>query len=148
FAVYIGVYSIYDLDLPALRAGGIAASTVIPPHDLASREALTHVLVLGGLVLVLFAAPPGPWFAVVEDMDGERRPAYLALAMVPIYATILMVPQLREFFGMRAVRGVDFGVIALVVLGWMYALRWLWEAKVFDRFFGYDEDEKRARGRA
>jgi cation-transporting ATPase E len=142
FAVYIGVYSIYDLDLPALRAGGIAASTVIPPHDLASREALTHVLVLGGLVLVLFAAPPGPWFAVVEDMDGERRPAYLALAMVPIYAIFLMVPQLREFFGMRAMRGVDFGVIALVVLGWMYALRWLWEAKVFDRFFGYDEPER------
>jgi cation-transporting ATPase E len=148
FAVYIGVYSIYDLDLPALRAGGIAASTVIPPHDLASREALTHVLVLGGLVLVLFAAPPGPWFAVVEDMDGERRPAYLAMAMVPIYAIILMVPQLREFFGMRAMRGVDFGVIALVVLGWMYALRWVWEAKVFDRFFGYAEGEMAARGRS
>jgi cation-transporting ATPase E len=147
FAVYIGVYSIYDLDLPALRAGGIAASTVIPTHDLASREALTHVLVLGGLVLVLFAAPPGPWFAVVEDMDGERRPAYLALAMVPIYAIILMVPQLREFFGMRAVRGDEFGIIAAVVLGWMYALRWLWAERIFDRFFGYDEDEKMARGR-
>ena len=143
FAVYIGVYAIYDLDLPTLRAGGIAASTVVPTHDLASREALTHVLVLGGLVLVLFAAPPGPWFAVVEDMDGERRPAYLAMAMVPIYAIILMVPQLREFFGMRAVRSVDFGIIAVVVLGWMYTLRWLWEAKVFDRFFGYDEPARR-----
>jgi hypothetical protein len=140
--VYIGVYAIYDLDLPTLRAGGIAASIAVPTHDLASREALTHVLVLGGLVLVLFAAPPGPWFAVVEDMDGERRPAYLALAMVPIYAIILMVPQLREFFGMRAVRSVDFGVIAAVVLVWMYALRWLWEAKVFDRFFGYDAPER------
>ena len=139
FAVYIGVYSIYDLDLPALRAGGIAASSAVLPHDLASREALTHVLVLGGLVLVLFAAPPGPWFAVVEDMDGDRRPAYLALAMVPIYALILMVPQLRDFFGMRAVRSVDFGVIALVVLGWMYALRWIWEERIFDRFFGYDD---------
>jgi cation-transporting P-type ATPase E len=142
FAVYIGVYAIYDLDLPTLRAGGIAASVAVPTHDLASREALTHVLVLGGLVLVLFAAPPGPWFAVVEDMDGERRPAYLALAMVPIYAIILLVPQLRDFFGMRAVRSVDFGVIAAVVLVWMYALRWLWEAKVFDRFFGYVELER------
>jgi cation-transporting ATPase E len=142
FVVYIGVYAIYDLDLPTLRAGGIAASVAVPTHDLASREALTHVLVLGGLVLVLFAAPPGPWFAVVEDMDGERRPAYLALAMVPIYAIILLVPQLRDFFGMRAVRSVDFGVIAAVVLVWMYALRWLWEAKVFDRFFGYVELER------
>ncbi len=142
FSVYIGVYAIYDLDLPALRAGGIVASTVVPANDLASREALTHVLVLGGLVLVLFAAPPGPWFAVVEDMDGDRRPAYLAMAMVPIYAIILMVPQLRDFFGMRAMRSVDFGIIALVVLVWMYVLRWVWEAKVFDRFFGYDEPER------
>ena len=30
FAVYIGVYTLYDLDLPALRAGGIAAATSVP----------------------------------------------------------------------------------------------------------------------
>jgi cation-transporting ATPase E len=148
FAVYIGVYTLYDLDLPALRAGGIAAATSVPQHDLASREALTHVLVLGGLVLVLFAAPPGPWFAVVEDMDGDRRPAYLALAMVPIYAVIMTVPALREFFGMRGTLTVDFGIIVLVVLVWMYVLRWVWEARIFDRFFGYDARERPGRGKA
>jgi hypothetical protein len=123
----------------------VAAVTSVPQHDMASREALTHVLVLGGLVLVLFAAPPGPWFAVVEDMDGDRRPAYLALAMVPIYATILMVPALREFFGMRGKPNVDFGIIVLVVLVWMYVLRWVWAEKIFDRFFGYEEPERSAR---
>jgi cation-transporting ATPase E len=142
FAVYIGVYTLYDLNLPSLRAGGIAASTALPGSDAVSREALTHVLVLGGLVLVLFAAPPGPWFAVVEEMDGDRRPAYLALAMVPIYAVILMVPALREFFGLRGMRGVDFGIIVVVVLVWMYVLRWVWEADVFDRFFGYADGER------
>ena len=145
FGVYLGVYTFYDLDLPALRAGGVAAVTSVPQHDMASREALTHVLVLGGLVLVLFAAPPGPWFAVVEDMDGDRRPAYLALAMVPIYATILTVPALREFFGMRGKPNVDFGIIVLVVLVWMYVLRWVWAEKIFDRFFGYEEPERSAR---
>ncbi|MBA3451016.1 MAG: HAD-IC family P-type ATPase [Chloroflexia bacterium] len=143
FAVYIGVYTLYDLDLPALRAGGIAASTVVLQSDLASREALTHVLVLGGLVLVLFAAPPGPWFAVVEDMDGDRRPAYLALAMVPIYAVILLVPSLRQFFGLRGIGNIDFGILVLVVLVWMYVLRWVWKEKIFDRFFGYAEPEAR-----
>jgi cation-transporting P-type ATPase E len=131
-----------------LRAGGIAAATSVPPNDLASREALTHVLVLGGLLLVLFAAPPGPWFAVVEDMDGDRRPAYLALAMVPIYAMIMSVPALREFFGMRGKLTVDFGIIVLVVLVWMYVLRWVWEARIFDRFFGYDAPERPGRGKA
>jgi cation-transporting ATPase E len=148
FAVYIAVYTLYDLDLPALRAGGVAATTSVPQSDLASREALTHVLVLGGLVLVLFAAPPGPWFAVVEDMDGDRRPAYLALAMVPIYAVVLTVPSLREFFGMRGKLSIDFGIIVLVVLVWMYALRWVWEAEIFDRFFGYDARERPVRHQA
>jgi cation-transporting P-type ATPase E len=148
FAVYIAVYTLYDLDLPALRNGGIAAATSVPQSDLAGREALTHVLVLAGLVLVLFAAPPGPWFAVVEEMDGDRRPAYLALAMVPIYAIVLTVPSLREFFGMRGKMTVDFGIIVLVVLAWMYVLRWVWEAEIFDRFFGYDATERSVRNKA
>ena len=148
FAVYIGVYTLQDLNLPALRAGGIAAATSVPPQDMASREALTHVLVLGGLVLVLFAAPPGPWFAVVEEMDGDRRPAFLALAMVPMYAIVLAVPAFSEFFGMRGKLTVDFGIIVLVVLAWMYVLRWVWKAKVFDRFFGYDATERPVRGKA
>jgi cation-transporting P-type ATPase E len=143
FAVYIGVYTLHDIGLPTLRAGGVAAATAVSQHDLASREALTHMLVLGGLLLVLFASPPGPWFAVVEEMDGDRRPAFLALAMVPIYALILNVPELAAFFGMRGSAGVDFGVIVLVVLAWMYVLRWVWAEKVFDRFFGFADPAER-----
>jgi cation-transporting ATPase E len=149
FAVYIGVYTFYDIDWTAVRAGGIASSTSLSGHDAISREALAHVLVLGGLVLVLFAAPPGPWFAVVEDMDGDRRPAFLALAMVPVYAVILMVPQLRAFFGLHGMGNLDFGIIVLVVLVWMYVLRWVWEAKLFERFFGYaDSPAAEARTKA
>jgi cation-transporting ATPase E len=139
FAVYLGVYVLYDIDLPAMRAGGVAAETILPASDLVSREAAMHVLVLGGLVLVLFAAPPGPWFAVVEAMDGERRPAYLALAMVPLYALVMMVPALRGFFGLRGMNNVDYGIVVAVVLIWMYLLRWVWATRAYDRFFGYNE---------
>lgn len=139
FAVYLGVYVLNDIDLPALRSGGVAAATSLPATDHLSREAAMHVLVLGGLILVLFAAPPGPWFAVVEEMDGERRPAYLALAMVPLYALIMFVPALRDFFGLRGLTGTEYGIVVLVVLAWMYALRWVWANKAFDRFFGYAE---------
>jgi cation-transporting ATPase E len=138
FVVYLGVYVVNDIDLPALRAGGVAAETALPASDLLSREAATHVLVIGGLILVLFAAPPGPWFAVVEEMDGERRPAYLALAMVPLYALIMTMPALRAFFGLRGLGSVEFGIVVFVVLAWMYLLRWVWATRAYDRFFGYD----------
>jgi cation-transporting ATPase E len=139
FVVYLGMYVLYDLALPTAGEGGVAAATSLPARDFVSREAATHVLVLGGLLLVLFAAPPGPWFAVVEEMDGERRPAYLALAMAPLYAAIMATPMLRGFFGMRGIDGTAFGIVVIVVLIWMYVLRWVWATHAFERFFGYAE---------
>ena len=39
-----------------------------------ARSALTAFLVLSGLLLVPFVAPPSPWFAVVDPVVG-RPPA-------------------------------------------------------------------------
>ena len=36
--------------------------------------------------------------------------------------------------------GTEYGIVATVVLAWMYLLRWVWSEKVFDRFFGYAGD--------
>ncbi len=139
FAVYLAVYVIYDIDLPALRQGGVAAATNLPFSDYISREAATHVLVLGGLVLVLFASPPTRWFAVVEEYDGEIRPALLALAVAPLYALIMFVPVLRRFFGMRGISLVDYAIVIAVIVIWTLLLRWVWQQRVFDRFFGYGD---------
>jgi cation-transporting ATPase E len=139
FAVYLAVYVLYDIDLPALRQGGVAAATNLPFSDYISREAATHVLVLGGLVLVLFAAPPTRWFAVVEEYDGEFRPALLALAVAPLYALIMFVPVLRRFFGMRGIGLVDYAIVLAVIVIWTLLLRWIWQQRLFDRFFGYSE---------
>ena len=139
FSVYLAVYVLYDIDLPTLRQAGVAAATNLPFSDYVSREAATHVLVLGGLILVLFAAPPTPWFAVVEEFDGEVRPALLALAVAPLYALIMFQPTLRHFFGMRGIRPLDYAIVVLVVLIWMLILRWIWQQRLFDRFFGYGD---------
>lgn len=139
FGTYLAVYILHDINLPQMRDGGVLGATSLPAGDMLSREAATHVLVIAGLILVLFAAPPGPWFAVVEEMDGDRRPAYLALAMVPLYALIMTVPALREFFGLRGLESTEFGILVVVVLTWMYVVRWVWSKQIFDRFFGYAE---------
>jgi cation-transporting ATPase E len=139
FAVYLAVYVLYDIDLPALRQGGVAAATNLPFSDYLSREAATHVLVLGGLVLVLFASPPTRWFAVVEEYDGEIRPALLALAVAPLYALIMFVPVLKRFFGMRGIGAVDYAIVLVVIVIWTLLLRWVWQQRVFDRFFGYGD---------
>jgi cation-transporting ATPase E len=142
FAVYLVVYVLYDIDLPALREGGVAAATNLPYSDYISREAATHVLVLGGLVLLLFASPPTRWFAVVEEYDGEIRPALLGLAVAPLYALIMFVPVLRRFFGMRGIGLQDYAIVLVVIVIWTLVLRWVWQQRLFDRFFGYDDAGK------
>jgi hypothetical protein len=49
---------------------------------------------------------------------------------------------------MRGKLTIDFGIIVLVVLVWMYVLRWVWEAELFDRFFGFYDRERPVRGKA
>jgi hypothetical protein len=46
---------------------------------------------------------------------------------------------LRDFFGLRRLDVVDYGIFAAVMLIWMHALCWAWVTKAFDRLFGYDE---------
>ena len=57
----------------------------------------------------------------------------------------------REGMGARAGEPRNYvGIvraIVLVVLAWMYVLRWVWEAKIFDRFFGYDVRERPVRSK-
>ncbi|MCA9877927.1 MAG: HAD-IC family P-type ATPase [Thermomicrobiales bacterium] len=142
FAVYLVVYVLYDIDLPAVRQGGVAAATRLPFSDYVSRESATHVLVLGGLMLVLFAAPPNKWFAVVEEYDGEIRPALLALAVAPLYALIMFQPQLKHFFGMRGISPREYAIVLLVVAAWTLLLRWVWQQRAFDRFFGYNDPDE------
>ena len=61
----------------------IAGTTNLPFSDYVSREAATHVLVLGGLVLVLFASPPTRWFAVVAASVLVSRMLKWRLRSVP-----------------------------------------------------------------
>jgi hypothetical protein len=59
--------------------------------------------------------------------------------MAPLYAAIMATPMLRGFFGMRGIDGTAFGIVVIVVLIWMYVLRWVWATHAFERFFGYAE---------
>ena len=63
--------------------------------------------------------------------------------MVPLYALIMLVPAFLDFFGLKGMVNIDFGLIVLVVLAWMYVLRWVWQEKIFDSFFGYGQRPER-----
>ncbi|HEU0165620.1 MAG TPA: hypothetical protein VFQ54_11305, partial [Thermomicrobiales bacterium] len=92
------------------------------------------VFVLCGVSLVMFAAPPTKWFVVVEETNGDWRPTIVAAAMLPLYVIIMSLPGLRTFFGLNLLESWLYVLIAVVVPGWMIALRYVWKNGIFDRF--------------
>lgn len=138
FAVYTLFFFIDDVALSELRS---SAPGAIMARDLLARDALTYLLVLAGVGLVLFAAPPTPWWAVLEPSEGEWRPTALALAMLPLYVVLLAIEPVRDFFGSHLLAAWEYLVIALIALAWVLVLRYVYASRLFDRYLGLPNDD-------
>ncbi len=145
FAVYAIFYFHHDIDLATLRNTGAMPTPVTVPL---ARDALTYVLVLGGLVLVPFACPPNAWFAVIAETDHEWRPTLLAIAMLPLYALILSIAPLRDFFGTNLLGWSNYLVIGVVVALWTLGLRAAYRTHIFERYLGFSTESSAAEGPA
>jgi len=133
FLAYAMVYIFHDRSLPDLSAAEIYRRFLYADSDVLGRDALTYVMVLCGLWMVVFTAPPTRWFAVVESTVGDWRPTIVAALMLPLYALIVAVPPLRDFFGMNPLDGWTYLPIAVIVTGAMITLRYAWASGVVDR---------------
>ncbi|MFM9106825.1 MAG: HAD-IC family P-type ATPase [Chloroflexota bacterium] len=143
FIVYLIIFAINQYSLPESTVdGGVIATSQKMFRDDLAREGLTHTLVLGGLILVLFAAPPTRWFAVVEEPANDWKPAILALLMVPLYGLVLIVPRLRAFFDLQTLNATAYLVIGAIVLAWTLLVRFIWITGSFGRYFGYDDSRE------
>jgi cation-transporting ATPase E len=138
FLIYALLYFTLDVDLAELRGDRIGTvSPIESAGNQVARDALTYLLVLAGLCLVVFAAPPTRWFAVVDELANDWRPTILAIAMIPLYVVILLVDPFREFFGLNTMAIQAYFTIAVIVVLWACALRYVWKTHAFERFFGF-----------
>ena len=134
-AVYTIFYLMDDVSLDELRYG--EASLGIMQQGVA-RDAITYLLVLTGVMLIPLASPPTRWWAVVERTDHDWRPTMIAGVMIVLYATIVQVSYLRDFFGTHIMSATQYTVIAIVAVVWLFALRYAYSTHIFERFFGMD----------
>jgi cation-transporting ATPase E len=94
------------------------------------------VLILCGLILIVFAEPPTRFWTGGDILSGDRRPTFLALGMLAAYVVILAIDAPREFFGLHLLGFWDYVGIFAVVCVWAMALRFIWRARLLDRFLG------------
>lgn len=138
FSTYAIIYVFHDLSYENISAREIVSSFLYSDSFVLARDGLTYVLVLCGLWLVVFAAPPTKWFAVVEKTTNDWRPTILAITMLPLYALIVATPGMRGFFGLNPLEGWLYLPIAIVVTAWMIALRYVWANGYVERLVASD----------
>ena len=115
---------------PGAGAAGLPSAASLSE----ARSALTSFLVLAGLLLVPFVAPPTRWFAVVDPVADDLRPAIMTSILAAAFLVLLLVPAGRALFDLVALGPV---AIALVLGGtavWILVVRTVWKLGLLHRF--------------
>lgn len=62
----------------------------------------------------------------------------LALVLLGVYAMVLALPPLREFFELSLLGVNDYLILGSIALLWCLVLRFIWRSKILDRFLGVE----------
>jgi cation-transporting P-type ATPase E len=123
FILGLGMYVAYLLVDSSADALGLA------------RTVLTTLTTFGGLLLILFAEPPTRfWTTAPDDHIGDWRPTLVAFVLGIVYIIIMLIPGLRDFFELTPLRLADYAIITIALFVWIFILRYIWRAHVFERF--------------
>jgi cation-transporting ATPase E len=118
--------------LPGQATSGIhnVYETVLP----VAQTAMVTFLAFSGLFNLIFAEPPTPWWVGADALCPDRRPTYLALALMGCVLCIHLFPGLRALFALTSLDAVEIGLIVLATSGWLFLVRWVWRRAWLERF--------------
>jgi cation-transporting ATPase E len=85
------------------------------------------------LLLIPFVEPPTEWWVAGDLMSGDWRPTLLAIGLLGLYAVVMAVPPLRDFFELALLRGWDYLALAAIAVAWALVQRILWRTQLFER---------------
>jgi cation-transporting ATPase E len=103
-----------------------------------AQTVVISFLVVCGLLLVMFVEPPNRFWAGTDEPSGDRRPTWLAIALLLGLLAIAVVPPLSGLFDLRPVKLLDVAVIAAAAAVWVFLVRWAWRRHLLERFLGSD----------
>ncbi len=128
FQEYVGIdYSIVDADQYILEVSHLTAQT-----------ALTAFTTFAGLLLLIFAEPPTKWFVGGDELSGDKRPTYLALALLIVFFTIVTIDPIRAFFELVDLPLYVYLILMGVTAVWALILRASWRGRWLQRFLGVE----------
>jgi len=104
-----------------------------------AQTTLTYVTIICGILLVIFVEPPNEWWAGGELLSGDIRPTLLSIGMILLFGIFLVIPFLRDFYGLILLRRLDhYLIIVVAVFAWLFFTRYVWRARLLERYLNVD----------
>jgi cation-transporting P-type ATPase E len=115
------------------------------------RNSVATVLAQGSLsifiswtacVLILFLEPPNRFFlGWRNEVSPDKRPAWLALALLVVFLIIWSYDPLGYYFGILVKPFMITMLLLGLVVVWFFVMRTIWRIRLFERFLGLDRDQ-------
>ena len=97
--------------------------------------AVTHLLVLIGLALVVFAQPPVHFLVAGDDYSGRWEPTWAALGFYILFHILTLLRPAQRWLMLAPLRSLqDYLLVLVVALGWAILLFGVWRLLWPDRF--------------
>ena len=72
-------------------------------------------------------------------IDRIRWKGCKTVNLVILFIVFLVTPPLRDFYGLTLLRQTDhYLLIVLAVIVWLFVLRFVWRAQLFERYLNID----------
>lgn len=122
------------LSISLVGLGVYLAEFITTSQLLAAQSALTTFAVMCGLLLIVFVAPLAKIKVGSNVLNADWRPLFMALGLLVGYGMLLAISPLRAYFDLVPLRLSDYALIGVAAIAWGLSLRWMWRARLLERF--------------
>jgi cation-transporting ATPase E len=118
---------------------GVDADFATAAATIGAQTGLSTFVCLASFVLILFLAPPTRFFAAWTAPTRDRRPAGLVVVLVLVFAAVLFVPALSDYFDLTGPARPVFHAVLPALAVWFFTLAAAYRFRWLDRLLGLDE---------
>ncbi len=100
-----------------------------------SELAVTHGLVVMGLLLIVFVQPPAPFWVGGDVLSGDWRNTHMAIVLLILFLAATYIPLTQELLRLAPLQSVkDYLIIGVVTIVWAFLLRAIWRTPWLNRY--------------
>jgi cation-transporting ATPase E len=103
-----------------------------------AQTGLSTYVSLASFVLILFLRPPHRCFASWTRPTQDKRPAVLVAVLVVVFAGVLFIPALSNYFGLTGPASPVFTTVLPALVIWFLALTAAYRFQLLERILGLD----------